>query len=472
MTEMRIVWFRQDLRLADNEAIAKAAEDNAQVAYVFIHDENLAWKLGGASRWWLHHSLTALSQSLNKQGHQLVLRSGDTKSCLAKLVEETGATQIFWNRRYDPHLIDLDKELKLFFEAQGVACKSYNALLMREPWETKNLSGEPYQVFTPFWKARLKQGAAIGFLNDSVNCGKAAKPLATDELASWSLLPKIKWDASFYAEWTPGETGALESLSRFDPIGYGQDRNRPDLPACSRLSPHLHFGEISPTRIWKETLKRFAHEKAEAFLRELGWRDFSYYLLYFFPQTPTKALKPIFEKMAWSDRDNKEFRAWCRGRTGYPIVDAGMRQLWATGWMHNRVRMVVASFLVKHLMISWRKGAEWFWDTLVDADLASNTQGWQWAGGCGADAAPFFRIFNPVLQGEKFDPKGDYVRRWVPELEKVPTKWIHQPWTCEELAEYGVQLGKNYPHPMVDHKKARDRALQAYQSLKSEKVST
>ena len=474
-----ILWFRQDLRLSDNPALDAAIKRGGPVIPVFIWapGEEGRWPAGAASRWWLHQSLKSLDKSLRDFDSRLIFRKGPSISALEEIIKETGATALFWNRRYEPSIISRDQKIKEGFKSAGIVAESFNGSLLHEPWEVKNKAGNPFQVFTPFWKHCLN-------LNDSSSPLPRTKSLAVSEHWPWSfqldelqLEPEIDWAQGMRDAWIPGETGAAAQVDTFLQKGvmdYSGTRNLPGRPGTSRLSPHLHFGEISPRQIWQEA-KKFAERNAIAektwqgwqFLTELGWREFSHHLLYHFPQMPERPLRPDFERFPWH-LDESRLRAWTKGQTGYPLVDAGMRELWAKGWMHNRVRMVVGSFLVKHLLISWTEGARWFWDTLVDADLAQNTLGWQWIAGCGADAAPYFRIFNPVSQGEKFDPQGDYVRCWVPELRGIPDVWIHQPWNApEEILEHaGVTFGKNYPKPIVDHAKARAAALSAFAQLK------
>ncbi len=475
-----IVWFRQDLRLQDNPALASARQNGGAIVPVYIRDDagEGDWPAGGSSRWWLHHSLAALAASLEARGSRLLLAQGESGSVLRSLRQATGATAVYWNRCYEPAAIVRDKLIKAALAAEGVDARSFNAAQLFEPHTVRNKAGGPFQVFTPFWRhgqtlpveapAKLPAGALP----------PPAKWPASLALARLNLLPEIKWDSGLAETWTPGETAAGHRLKKFlaGPIAdYAEDRNLPDLAGTSGLSPHLHFGEIGPRQIWAavRAVSRDSgvfpvHRGAQVFLSEVGWREFAGHLLYHFPATPAEPLRPDFAAFPWR-KDAEQLRAWQQGLTGYPIVDAGMRQLWQTGWMHNRVRMVVASFLVKHLRISWHEGAAWFWDTLVDADLANNTLGWQWSAGCGADAAPYFRIFNPVLQGAKFDSHGDYVRRWVPELAKMPAKFIHQPWAspADVLASAGVKLGKDYPQPMVDHGEARVAALAALKSIRA-----
>lgn len=472
-----IVWFRLDLRLADNPALAAAVKRGGPIVPVFIHapDEERPWSPGGASNWWLHQSLRSLGASLQELGSQLVIRRGPTQMVLQALVNETGARAVFWSRRYEPAVIARDTIVKDALRRDGVEVESFNAALLHEPWTIQNQSGKPFRVFTPFWRHCLTQPAPPAPLpvpRKIIAPAQWPKMLA---LAALELEPKINWAAGLKTAWQPGEAGAHAHLKRFlqaAHANYGDQRNRPDVIGTSRLSPHLHFGEISPRQIWS-ALQHHAGVggatdwRASQFLTEVGWREFAHHLLYHFPQTPQLPLREDFIRFPWR-KDAAFLARWQRGGTGYPIVDAGMRELWATGWMHNRVRMIVASFLVKDLLLSWTEGAKWFWDTLVDADLAQNTLGWQWTAGCGADAAPYFRVFNPMSQGEKFDPQGDYVRRWCPELAKLPDTWLHQPWQAppEILARAGIVLGRDYPEPLVSHAIAREVALEAFASLK------
>jgi deoxyribodipyrimidine photo-lyase len=478
-----IVWFRRDLRLADNPALSAAVERGGAVlpVYLWAPDEEGDWAPGDAQRWWLHHSLASLQSSLEDLGATLVIREGETQAQLDDLITTSGADAVFWNRRYEPAVMERDKGIKHWLrQDKDVTAKSYNSHLMHEPWTIQTQSGGPYQVFTPFYKMTQKQPRpdlptdppqALSLPN---TCPESAT------IESLGLEPQRDWKDGLAAEWTPGEPGARDRLDRFldEAIrSYKDDRNVPSLPGTSKLSPHLHHGEIGPRQCFHAVRKFMddgrrglsSHEKGQCnhFLTELGWREFAYHVLYHFPHTPESPLREKYADFPWDDNP-EGLRDWQKGRTGYPIIDAGMRELYATGWMHNRVRMIVASFLVKDLLISWYEGERWFWDTLVDADLANNTLGWQWAGGCGADAAPYFRIFNPTLQGEKFDGGGDYVRRWVPELKDLPDKWLHKPWQAPDdvLDKAGVELGADYPRPIVDHKDARESALAALDQIK------
>ena len=469
-----IVWFRQDLRLADNPALLAAAALGPVVpVFIWAPDEEAAFPPGGATKWWLHQSLAALQKSLTQAGAPLVVRSGNSSlDVLRELIAVTGATRVFWNRRYEPASIERDRIVKTTLREQGIEVESSNAGLLFEPWTVANKSGRAFQVFTPFYKHCVAQFAISPPVPGPATL-TAGPPCAGLTITALGLEPKLDWAAQMKQMWRPGEAGAHAALARMVESGvtaYPTERDRPDHLGTSRLSPHIHFGEISPRQIWQAVRAQYGSAPAaEPFLRQLVWREFAHHLLFHFPHTPLQPLRAEFEKFAWR-QDPAALRAWQRGLTGYPIVDAGMRELWATGWMHNRVRMIVASFLVKHLRLHWEEGAFWFWDTLLDADLANNTLGWQWSAGCGADAAPYFRIFNPVLQGEKFDPQAVYVRRWVPELAALPDRWIHQPWNCPplELQLAGIELGRDYPRPVVDHATARAGALAAFQSLRAE----
>jgi len=470
-----IIWFRQDLRLADNPALNAAAESGAPVIALFILDEEVM-QLGGASRWWLHHSLNVLAKSLGKKGLPLILRKGRAEEVLPAVADEVRAGAVYWNRCYDPRSVFRDKKLKEALRGKGLEVESFNASLLAEPWTLRTKAGEPFKVFTPFWKA-LQQVDIQAPLKAPARLEEGPK-VKSDKLEAWKLLPsKPDWAGGLRETWTPGEVGARERLAHFLDNrlrDYAAKRDLPAVEATSGLSPHLHWGEIGPRQIWSAVESTFRSDATQtkagsAFLRELAWRDFSHNLLFNWPTLETENWKDEFDGFPWAE-NKKGYKAWTKGRTGYPIVDAGMRELWQTGYMHNRVRMIAASFLIKDLLIHWKEGAAWFWDTLVDADAANNAASWQWVAGSGADASPYFRIFNPVLQGEKFDPEGDYVRRWVPELEKLDAAYIHKPWAAPEkvLKEAGVKLGTTYPTPIVDHAAARERALAAYRQMKKQ----
>ncbi|WP_448097904.1 cryptochrome/photolyase family protein [Luteibacter yeojuensis] len=515
-----IVWFRRDLRLADNPALTEAARRHERVVVLYVHapEEEGEWAPGAASRWWLHHSLEALDASLVKHGGRLEILRGPSIDALRGAIEATGAAAVYFNRLYEPKAIRRDKAVRRALEGDGIEVRSFNAALWVEPWDVATKQGEPYRVFTPFWRnvrtrideievlpepplreppsgeqplrepplgeqllrelpsweplQRRSRGSGQGSLEHPSPQKRLPQerrllrggPLAVADLG---LLPKRDWARGF-AGWTPGEKGAHELLALFADDAVGHYLDGRDLPArhgTSRLSPHLHWGEISPAQVAAGLRSHAARKRKapdiEPYLRQLGWREFAHHLLYHFPKTPKENFHPAFDALRWAKPDAHALRRWKQGRTGIPIVDAGMRELWATGWMHNRVRMLVASLLTKNLRQHWVLGEKWFWDTLVDADLANNAMGWQWVAGSGADAAPYFRIFNPVTQSEKFDPEGAYIRRWVPELAKAPGRLVHAPWEDETFLE-----SSGYPPPIVDLKASRESALTAYQSMR------
>ena len=456
-----IMWFRQDLRINDNLALIEACNNHNFVLPVYILDETNQL-LGGAQKWWLHHSLIALNNSLQKLGLTLCLLRGNPLEILSKLAQDNQIDAIYWNRCYEPRIIQRDTLIKKHFTNSQICVHSSNGSLLFEPWEIKNTTGGFFKVFTPFWKSCLKQ-LKLGNPPTINNTFQNLRAIG-ESLDSWNLLPQHpNWAFEFDVLWQPGESGALIQLENFiqnNILDYDRSRDEPYKNSTSKLSPHLHFGEINPQQILRAMSYVTSHEKSvERFLAEIGWREFSYHLLYHFPGLPTENFKSDFNNFPWQSNSDL-LKKWQNGQTGYPIVDAGMRELWHTGYMQNRCRMIVASFLTKDLLIDWREGAAWFLDTLVDADLASNSASWQWVAGCGADAAPYFRIFNPILQGEKFDPNGEYVKKWIPELRNVPIKWIHKPWMAPpELLD--IKIGREYPLPIVDHIEARNRALLA-----------
>ncbi|MBV5258495.1 deoxyribodipyrimidine photo-lyase [Synechococcus moorigangaii CMS01] len=469
-----ICWFRQDLRLADNPALHAAAASGAPVICLYVLDDKTPgkWAMGGASRWWLHHSLASLDAGLQRLGTRLILRRGDAFEIVTGLASELGAQTVFWNRCYEPSARERDAQIKAQLTDGGIGAETFNGSLLVEPWHLKTKDGGPFRVYSPYFRALAPHCDDVALLPAPGAIKDGSDGVHSDSLSNWSLLPSAPdWSKGFSPVWTPGEAGARERLETFceDAASeYAGTRNLPGTEGTSRLSAHLHFGEISPRQVWHHTVRHVPAGKGrETFLKEIGWREFSYNLLFHFDDLPESNYQTKFNGFPW-DFDEGSFEKWTRGQTGYPIVDAGMRQLWQTGWMHNRVRMIVASFLTKHLLIDWRRGEEWFWDTLVDADLANNAASWQWVAGSGADAAPYFRIFNPVTQGKKFDEAGSYVREWVPELSRLSAKYIHAPWTApaEELSRAGIKLGRDYPEPIVDHPKARERALAAFSSLK------
>ncbi len=475
MKDHVIVWFRQDLRVKDNPALQAAAVAGQPVIPLYIHspEDEADWAPGGASRWWLHHALTSLTEELSGLGLKLVLLRGGAENVLSTITDQFPISTVYWNRRYEPDIIARDTRLKKRLREEGLTVETFNSALLYEPHEISNKSGQPFRVFTPFWK-HLRSLPQRGPTHvDTRTLSPATLDLGSLDLAALDLLPKIHWDAGLQAAWDPSIAGGIKALESFvneHAERYKAERNLPGVNGTSRLSPYLHFGQLGPRQVWDATVRAELDSSPGGFtfLSEVAWREFGYHLLYHFPHTPADALNSAYKNFPWVP-DAQQLHAWQTGMTGYPIVDAGMRELWQTGWMHNRVRMITASFLVKHLLQPWQEGARWFWDTLVDADLASNTMGWQWTAGCGADAAPYFRIFNPMLQGDKFDPEGQYVRRYITELSALPNRYIHQPWEApgSTLSKAGVTLGREYPERIIDHKVGRDRALAALQTNKS-----
>lgn len=460
-----LVWLRFDLRLHDHPILYKACHDHERVIVLYIYDEHTE-PMGAASQWWLHETLKKLSQSIKEKGGQLVIQKGHPLALLDQMVHTHQVDHIYWHRLYDRDSIERDGDIKKHFKDKGIHVTSLSGSLLFEPWEVKNKSGQPFKVFSPFWKACLRDHSVRPCVPD-VEKIPSVPHVESMNLNDLSLKPKISWDKGLENAWEPGEDSAKK---RFDWFlencleQYKTERDFVDKDATSKLSPHLRFGEISPVYMYHETRSFMGDKKelkkgGEHFLSEMGWREFSYHLLYQFPHIKTEPIREEFKKFPWI-LNEKNLKAWQEGKTGYPIVDAAMRQLWHTGWMHNRARMIVASFLIKDLMIHWHEGEAWFWDTLIDADPANNRASWQWVAGCGADAAPYFRIFNPILQSKRFDPEGNYIKKWIPELKDLSPSYIHEPWTypgCDTL---------NYPKPLVDHAKARDEALKAYEKIK------
>ena len=479
MTAAVLMWFRNDLRLSDNPALHAAAASGAPVVPVYVLDDEApgGWRPGGASRWWLDGSLAALQRQLEAIGSRLILARGPTRDVLTRLARETRAHTVYCSRAYEPWASALETRIKADLDAMGVALKRHRGALLFEPESLRTQQGAPFRVYTPFARAVFADSETGAILSAPTKLPPPPHWPQSDALVDWKLKPTAPdWAAGLRAAWHPGETAARDRLTNFLADGvvrYHDDRNRPDRTGTSRLSPHLHHGEISVRQCWQSARAAAAADPASArgadvFLRELLWREFSNHLLVHNPLLPDAPFRDSFARFPWApNRDHLE--RWQRGQTGYPIVDAGMRELWTTGWMHNRVRMIAASFLIKHLLQPWQAGEAWFWDTLVDADLAANAASWQWVAGSGVDAAPYFRIFNPVKQGETFDPAGDYVRTWCPELSQMPAPEIHAPWAARAstLASAGVVLGRSYPHPIVDHMAARARALAAFEATKA-----
>jgi deoxyribodipyrimidine photo-lyase len=471
-----IVWFRQDLRIKDNPAL-KAASDNGDIIPVYILDSSAPDKadLGGASKWWLHHALMDLAQSLDEK---LIVKEGDAKEILTSLAEQYNATHILWNRMYEPWARKRDADIKSHFKDSDVIAKSMNGSLLWEPWEVLKKDGTPYKVYTPYYRngCLSRPDPRYPLPKPEITIEQSIPGNAVKDIEALALLPTIGWDSGMAKMWTVSEQAAGSKLHWFinEAITeYSEQRNLPAVRGTSQLSPYLHFGQISPNQVWYAIKDGFngnvSGEGVDTYLSEIGWREFSYYLLYHFDDMQKRNFNSKFDKFPWRSA-KQDLSAWQRGKTGVPIVDAGMRELYETGYMHNRVRMIVGSYLVKNLLIDWREGEQWFWDCLVDADTASNSAGWQWVAGSGADASPYFRIFNPVLQSEKFDKEGKYIKTYCPELKDLPKKFIHKPWEApqEILRNANVSLGDTYPEPLVDLKESRQRALDAFAQIKGE----
>ena len=469
-----IVWFRTDLRLHDNPALYAADNRGGRIIPFYIHapHEEGQWQPGAASRWWLHHSLASLASDLNQRGSRLILRTGNSLEQLQQLAEQTGATAVYTTRCYNPAGIKRDNTIQRALRTANIDFTLYNGNVLVEPDSIHNKAGQPFKVFTPFWRTHQQHFSLPGLLVAPNRLPTVPTRLSSIALGKLELLPKQPWDKGLRKTWQVGEQAALQQLQTHTTeiiTGYPAAHDRPDIAGTSQLSPYLHFGELSVRQV-AHTLMQLQRRKttqagAAALLRQLVWRDFAHHILWHFPATTDKPFNSRYERFPWQRRSNSRLlKAWQQGQTGFPIIDAGMRQLWQTGWMHNRVRMIVASLLSKNAGIHWELGARWFWDTLVDADLAQNSMNWQWVAGCGVDAAPYFRIFNPVLQSQKFDPRGEYIRRWIPELAGLPTKFIHQPELTPPLIQQasGVMIGRDYPEPLLDLKSSREQALQHY----------
>lgn len=472
-----ILWFRQDLRLLDNKAFYHACEQHKEILPIFIWDENTPqkWQMGSAQKWWLYHSLVSLQKDLKEHGLDLYLRKGKANEILKKITFEHNIQCLYSNFSYEPYQKNQDEGLKNELLENQIEVSCYNSSLLCEPWQIQTKSGSPYSVFSQFWKAFEMQEIEIKVYPKPKKFPKLIQ-IKNEDLTTWNLLPTSpNWAKGFEKYWKIGEKAAQEKLKNFTQThleNYAQKRDFPAINGTSKLSSHLHFGEISPHLIWENCKKTFKGNQKnskglETYLREIGWREFCYYLIYHNPDFPEKNFHKKFDKLKW-EKDPKKLKAWQKGLTGYPIIDAAMRELWQTGWMHNRLRMVVGSFLTKHLQIHWMEGAKWFWDTLLDADLSNNSAGWQWVAGSGADAQPYFRIFNPIIQSKKFDPQGNFIRKWIPELAKLSNDEIHTPWEIskENLEKADIKLGKTYPFPIVDHKKAREKALKNFEATK------
>ena len=469
-----IVWFRRDLRLNDNPALASAIDaDRLIPLYIHAPHEEGDWAPGAASRWWLHHSLQSLDDDLKRRGSRLIVAAGDSKAVLQTLIERFRVNRVVWNRRYEPAVVERDRDIKQILHAQGVRVDSYNSHLLHEPWSVATRQGHPYRVFTPFWKACVSSESRLALARLDHQLPVPPTDITSMALCDLDLLPRIPWDQGMKRVWTVGEAAALQRLNHFienHAATYSESRDYPAEEATSQLSPHLCFGEISVARILQtlteaQSRDQLAPQVAESYVRQLYWREFAYHLLYHFPQSVEQPLNPKFRDFPWR-QDAQQLRQWQQGASGIPLADAAMRELWQTGWMHNRMRMVVASLLTKHLGLPWLEGARWFWDTLVDADLANNTLGWQWVAGCGADAAPYYRIFNPVAQSQRFDAEGDYIRRWLPELASLNGADIHQPWQVNTglPAAVNTYLDNGLK---LDLKAGRQQALARYQDLQA-----
>lgn len=471
-----LLWFRYDLRLQDNPALQAALERGRPIipVYLWSPEEESPWEPQGAQRWWLHRALESLRDALRERSLDLIFRRGPAGGELTSLLKTSGAKAVYWNRRYEPAIVERDSQLKKELQEDGVEVESFNGSLLFEPWKVSTGSGNPYKVYTPFWKNVKERTISRPQDLDLTQLQERAPDSWPSgvELDSLDLLPDHNWYEKLESIWTPSELSGRQRLQQFikeDIKDYADTRNFPDVAGTSGLSPYLHFGHISPAQIWWAVQDKTdpTATGAHTFLKEIVWREFAYHVLFYFPDTPEHPLRSEFQDFPW-EKDSEVLERWKQGKTGFPLVDAGMRQLYEQGWMHNRVRMVVASLLVKHLLQPWQEGARWFWHTLVDGDLASNTLGWQWAGGCGADAAPYFRIFNPMTQSEKFDAEGNYIRRFVPELAKLEAPYIHTPWEAPKsiLEAAGIRLGVDYPKPIIEHKKGRERALEAFEAVK------
>lgn len=463
MTAPVIVWLRRDLRLADQAALTAAAKSGPVIPVYVLDDETPQHrKMGGASRWWLHHSLGEMARTLEQIGSRLILKRGPAAEVLAELVQESGAAAIHALRHHEPWWRNAEAALRRALPPD-VRLTLHDGNYLLPPGTLTTGAGTPFKIYTPFWRALSLHMPPPPPLPTPASLAAPTAWPASDSLESWALLPRKPDWATGFADWRPGEAGALDTLDRFEPQAsrYDSRRNLPSIEGSSRLSPHLHFGEISPATVWHRLMDKGG--EVETYLKELVWRDYAQNLIRFLPEYGSRNGKAQFDGLPWRDTSDPavaaDLKAWREGRTGYPIVDAGMRQLWATGWMHNRVRMIAASFLIKHLLIDWRIGEQWFWDTLVDADYASNAANWQWVAGSGVDANMFVRIMAPLSQSEKFDAAG-YIRHWVPELRDIPEPWLHNPHGHGKFV-------RGYPAPIIGHREGRERALAAFATIKA-----
>ncbi len=470
---VQLVWFREDLRLFDNPALHFAAKTNKPLIGIYIFDNSLNRSMGHAQRWWLHHSLNELRERFKKLGSTLYLYRGNTLDIMEEILSSNPIEGLFYNNVFTVEQQSLADEASRLCLKYKVKSQSFNHSILNEPNKVLNQKSEFYKVYTSFYKASIKvTDRKKPYPMPRTVIRKASLSKESDLLEDWAFTPH--WSLNFSKYWEPGELGAQKRMKIFfknNLINYHDARDIPSVEATSKLSPHIHFGEVSVSQLFNKTEQFVAmHPEAskagETWIKQLFWRDFSYYLLYHVKDLPNSNYRQSFNQFPWR-KDKKHLQSWQKGQTGYPIVDAGMRELWHSGTMHNRVRMIVASFLTKHLLIHWKEGEAWFWDTLLDADLANNVASWQWVQGCGADAAPYFRIFNPTLQSQKFDPNGEYIAKWVPELSGLPSKHIHEPWSAplEVLERANITLDQTYPRPIVDHKFARERALTLYKKL-------
>lgn len=474
MTEVALLWLRNDLRVTDHAAWQWATEHNVAMVPVYIHapDEATDWTPGSASQWWLQHSLQSLQHDIEQRGGRLIVRRGSSAETILSLARETRATHVYWQRTHEPSLRKRDDQVANVLRASGINYH-INEPLLHAPAKLLKSDGTPYRVFTPFFRVWEKQLLLSAPLSPPAALSAISTSIPSLNLDELQLAPPHRWHKKLARHWQPGEQTAL---TRLDTVAtslasaYERDRDVPAIDGTARLSAALHFGELSPQQVyWALLHNQTDPEKSHALRRQLAWREFAHYVLWHFPHTSDEPMDIRFKQFPWRTNSAHLLRAWQHGQTGIPIVDAGMRQLWESGWMHNRVRMIAASFLTKHCRIPWQEGARWFWETLVDADLANNSMGWQWVAGCGVDAAPYFRVFSPLRQSEKFDAAGDYIARWVPELARLPPAYRHAPWQLpsQVAAKIDFRLGRDYPAPIVDLERERQAALDAYKSIKT-----